>query len=106
MPRGGKRPGAGRKKGAATRKTRAVADRAATEGITPLEVMLTVMRQRFEAKDFERAASIAKDAAPYLHPRLTAIKVGGDGPGGSIPVSFIEVPSADAAGTDRRADEA
>jgi hypothetical protein len=35
--RGGKRPGSGRKKGSATKKTREIADRAAAEGITPLE---------------------------------------------------------------------
>lgn len=54
MPRGGSRPGAGRKPvgkppirkpGAATTKTRAIADKAATDGgKLPLEVMLANMR--------------------------------------------------------------
>jgi hypothetical protein len=40
---GGKRPGAGRKKGSLTQKTREVAEKAASAGITPLEVMLEAM---------------------------------------------------------------
>lgn len=88
--RGGARPNAGRKKGAATAKTRAIADKAAAEGITPLEVMLKTMSalmERAEAlqanqdpdddtnplKLMIQAADVAKDAAPYMHPRLAAI---------------------------------
>ncbi len=44
MARGGKREGAGRKVGALTKRTRAVAERALAEGKTPLEVMLDNMR--------------------------------------------------------------
>jgi hypothetical protein len=44
MARGGKREGAGRKAGALTERTRAVAERALAEGKTPLEVMLDNMR--------------------------------------------------------------
>jgi len=95
--RGGSRKGAGRKVGAATKKTREIADRAAAEGITPLEVMLRTMHAlvgRFEAvqalakDEAERAAvpldmlieasAIAKDAAPYVHPRLAAIEHSGE----------------------------
>ena len=36
---GGARSGAGRKRGGANQKTREIADRAATLGVTPLEVM-------------------------------------------------------------------
>ena len=75
---GGARPGAGRKKGAATQKTREIADRAAAEGITPLEVMLGAMRSFWDAGDMEKAAGFAKDAAPYMHPRLSAVEVAGD----------------------------
>jgi len=98
--RGGSRKGAGRKVGAATKKTREIADKAAAEGITPLEVMLRTMRAlvgRFDAlhaqaeTDEGRAAvpldlmveasGIAKDAAPYMHPRLTATEISGPGGG-------------------------
>lgn len=44
MPRGGYRPGAGRPPGASAAKSRAIAERAIAEGITPLEVMLDNMR--------------------------------------------------------------
>lgn len=82
--RGGARKGAGRKPGSATKKTRQVADKAAAEGLTPLEFMLNVMRADAthedprvqvarEAMKFEAA----KAAAPYIHPRLQAIEHSG-----------------------------
>src|SRR5512144_3006852 len=71
--RGGRRPGAGRKPGSATRKTREIAERAAAEGITPLEVMLADMRSKYAAGDLDAAADRARDCAPYLHPRLSSI---------------------------------
>lgn len=98
--RGGARKGAGRKPGSTTKKTREIADRAAEEGITPLEVMLKAMREfvlraeQMLPDDVElvnnravtrlsllaEAADVAKDAAPYIHPRLAAIEhTGPDG---------------------------
>lgn len=99
MPRGGARPNAGRKKGAATKRTRAIADAALKDGITPLEVMLDNMRfyhsegarklaevllpESQMAKEaqiegikalFElraKAGEAAKDAAGYCHPRMS-----------------------------------
>jgi hypothetical protein len=71
---GGKRHGAGRPPGTANLKTREIADRAAAEGITPLEVILKAMRMKWEAGDFDGACAFAKDAAPYMHPRLAAIE--------------------------------
>jgi hypothetical protein len=95
--RGGARPGAGRKAGTANKKTREIANRAAAEGLTPLEVMLKAMRRLVEkAEQVEgvqqgegekivsplellvEAASVAKDAAPYMHPRLAAIEHSSD----------------------------
>jgi hypothetical protein len=83
MTRGGKRFGAGRKKGSLSQKTRAIAARAAAEGITPLEIILRTMRSAWAraARDGETvtsfqdaliAASMAEKAAPYVHPRLAA----------------------------------
>ncbi|MER8827218.1 hypothetical protein NKH73_14110 [Mesorhizobium sp. M0938] len=74
MARGGKRIGAGRKAGAVTRRTRTIADKATAEGLTPLEVMLTAMRVHAKAQKWDDAASIAKDAAPYMHPRLASLQ--------------------------------
>jgi hypothetical protein len=82
--RGGSRKGAGRPKGAATKRTREIADRAAAEGITPLEYMLEVMRAPSEHDDpkvqIAREAmrfEAAKAAAPYMHPRLAAVEHSG-----------------------------
>lgn len=96
MPRGGKRAGAGRKKGSATRKTREVADRAALEGVTPLEVMLSVMRRHYEAERWGDAAGVARDAAPYMHPRLTTTTLKGSGDDGEVllGIAFINSPPA------------
>jgi len=81
---GGRRPGAGRKPGTATqrtKKTTEIAQKAAGEGVLPLQVMLEAMRAHYAAGDLDRAAAFAKDAAPYQHPRKQAITVeGGETP--------------------------
>lgn len=98
--RGGARKGAGRKPGSATKRTREIADRAAAQGITPLEVMLRAMTALVDQADalaesdvaqlngraadrlglLVSAAEVAKNAAPYMHPRLAAIEhTGKDG---------------------------
>ncbi len=41
--KGGARPGAGRKEGSLTKRTREIAEVAAAQGITPLEVMMSTM---------------------------------------------------------------
>lgn len=74
MARGGKRTGAGRKAGAATKRTRAIADKATAEGLTPLEVMLKAMRAHVDNNKLDEAASIAKDAAPYMHAKLASVQ--------------------------------
>ena len=70
MTHGGKRPGAGRPNGSLNKRSQEIVAKAASEGITPLEVMLKAMRQHVDAGDLGAAAEIAKDAAPYIHPRL------------------------------------
>ena len=85
--RGGRRQGAGRPRGSANKKTREIANRAAEEGITPLEYMLNIMRQPTEHEDPKiqvareaMAFEAAKAAAPYVHPKLQAIEhTGADG---------------------------
>jgi hypothetical protein len=111
---GGKRPGAGRKVNSLTTKTRTIAEKAATQGDTPLEVMLSNMRhfqkvamdaeatlegltvseftgkitaetpeEQFKAllaqvkktAGFRQLAQeCARDAAAYIHPKLTAVQ--------------------------------
>jgi hypothetical protein len=79
MPKGGFRPGAGRKKGAAEIRTRRIENELAREGLTPLEVMIRTMsslwqRSQVASTPAERlekqlaACAIAAKAAPYIHP--------------------------------------
>jgi hypothetical protein len=84
--RGGKRPGAGRKKNVPNRTSANREREAAASGATPLDVMLKSMRllsaladeSANDKKQFEHyiraAALIAKDAAPFVHPRLSTVE--------------------------------
>lgn len=132
---GGKRVGAGRKAGAVTKRTRAIAEQALESGKTPLEVMLENMRhfqrvaidaeatlegltasefsEQFPANappeeqfkfllaqvkktaGFRQAAQdAARDAAPYIHPKLTAVEHTGKD-GGPIEITHIELVAPD-----------
>lgn len=76
--RGGKRPGAGRKRGAITKRTQEATAAILAGGLTPLEYMLGVMRD--ETAVVDRRDDMAKAAAPYVHPKLAAIEhTGKDG---------------------------
>lgn len=86
----GSRPGerrGGRQKGVPNRASLARQAKVAAEGVTPLDVMLRAMREHFDKKRFDEAASIAKDAAPYVHPKLAAVQHSGPN-GGPIPVDL------------------
>lgn len=116
--RGGARKGAGRKEGSATKKTREIADKAAEEGITPLQVMLKAMialydkaealaddeTGKLDGKDVSRlgllvaASNVAKDAAPYIHPRLAAIEHSGKLTIRTLAEELAELNDAHAAG--------
>ncbi len=45
-------------------------------GITPLEYMLSVVRD--PAVEYRRRDQMAQAAAPYLHPRLASTEITGD----------------------------
>lgn len=77
MARGGKRPGAGRPVSEATKKRRDVAEKALEQGITPLEVMLGAMREALgpEGKNYAAAQPFARDAAPFMHPKLASTEM-------------------------------
>ena len=111
--KGGARPGAGRKTGSLTKRTRQIAEAVVTQGITPLEVMMKVMHQLYEeasnVKDEElgdralanearikllnMAATVGRHAAPYVHPRLSAIEHTGKD-GAPLQSGVLVVPSA------------
>jgi len=107
MPRGGRRPGAGsggarpgagRKPGSPTKrtsKTTEIAEKAAGEGVLPLQVMLEAMRAHYAAGDLDRAAVFAEKAAPYQHPRKSAVTV----EGGANPLEVRIVRDRDFYGT-------
>ena len=79
--RGGARPGAGRKKGSVSKATvyrQEMLAKAAAEGISPLEVMMTAMREAWEKGDKEKAVQVAEKAAPYIHAKLAAVQHSGD----------------------------
>jgi len=69
MPRGGCRPGAGRKPGSLTRRTREIAEQAAGDGITPLEYMLAVMRDPKEPPERRGEMPAASSRARNLPTR-------------------------------------
>lgn len=97
--RGGKRPGAGRKKGSVTKATvyrQEMLAKAAAEGISPLEVMMTAMREAWEAGDKEKAVQVAEKAAPYIHAKLAAVQHSGDADNPIHSKSVIEQRIVDA----------
>ena len=82
--RGGKRPGSGRKKNSPNKASAAREMEAQASGMTPRDVMLAVMRQWWTLAEKHKgnrklnehylrgAVAVAKDLAPYLHPRISA----------------------------------
>jgi phage terminase small subunit len=74
MPRGGARPGAGRPKGSASRKSLEVANEAASSGqVLPLAFLLEVLNSPASTRAQKiRAAEVA---CPFVHPRLNAVAV-------------------------------
>jgi len=75
MARGGKRDNAGRKKGVPNKASAERQAEIAASGITPLEYMLTVLRD--ETKPIETRMDAAKAAAPFVHPKLAAVELSG-----------------------------
>jgi hypothetical protein len=70
--KGGKREGAGRKKGVPSRASAAREAAIAASGLTPLEYMLATMRD--ERQPVALRLDMAKAAAPYVHPRLASVE--------------------------------
>ncbi len=67
MAKGGKRIGAGRPKGSKITRTVELADRIAGQGISPLEYVMSIMRD--ERQPAGLRFECAKAAMPYMHPR-------------------------------------
>ena len=79
MARGGSRPNAGRKKGSVSEQTatrKAMQAKALESGLTPLDYMLSILRDETQEQSARFAA--AKEAAPYVHNRLAAVEHSGN----------------------------
>lgn len=82
--KGGKRAGAGRKKGTPNKRTAETQRKAEESGVTPLEFLLKIMRQETSHEDPKvmvaregLAFEAAKAAAPYVHARLASVELKG-----------------------------
>lgn len=71
MAQGGKRKGAGRPKGARNRKTVEQTEAIADSGLTPLDYMLSVLRD--EGNEPSVRLDAANKAAPYVHAKLASV---------------------------------
>jgi len=70
--RGGRRPGAGRKIGSVSARSRKFAEQAIESGeLLPLDFMLAALRD--EEKPFDVRMDAAKAAAPYIHAKLASV---------------------------------
>ena len=83
MPRGGRREGAGRKPGSKLTKSQLIAAKVRDAGMSPLELQLTTMRELWRRAYLNgemdvglatQACQIAKDCAPFVHPRLASVE--------------------------------
>ena len=73
---GGKRPGAGRPKGAVSRANEEVRQEAAASGELPLAYMLRIMRD--PSQPVGRRDDMARAAAPFCHSRLSSVEHSGE----------------------------
>jgi hypothetical protein len=53
------------------------------KNVTPLHVLLSVMRQKWDDQDLDGAVALAKIAAPYLHAKVSAARPAADLSGAS-----------------------
>lgn len=100
---GGKREGAGRPKGVPNKASKARQADVASTGATPLDVLIRGMRfhddlgkraleqdppdKKAASSAFKEAREFARDAAPFVHPKLAAVEHKGEG-GGPIKVTI------------------
>jgi len=71
--KGSARPSAGRKKGTPNKRTAEVVKAVEESGLTPLEYLLSVMRD--EANDPRERLNAANMAAPYVHAKLSSVEL-------------------------------
>jgi hypothetical protein len=87
--KGGKREGAGRKAGVPNKRTAEIQKAVEESGQTPLDYMLSVMRDA-EQDEFRRLQA-ANMAAPYVHAKLSSVDATLSGKNGENLFSGITV---------------
>lgn len=55
-----------------------VADGDGMSALTPLDILLSMMRRRWAARQFDEAVALARIAAPYLHGKAPSARPEGD----------------------------
>jgi hypothetical protein len=73
--RGGRREGAGRKKGTLNKKSQSIKDMIDAKGCNPVEAMANCLQEAIKAKDTSQIIYIADKLAPYYAPKLASSKV-------------------------------
>lgn len=76
----------GRKKGVPNKASIARAAEIASSGLTPLDYMLSVLRD--VRRGIDERLEAAKSAAPYVHPKLASMELTGKG-GGPLGVNIV-----------------
>lgn len=78
MAHGGKRKGAGRKKGQPNKKSADIAAKLDALDCDPIEGMAIIAKEAMAIKDYPLAGSMFKELAQYVAPKRKAIEVSGD----------------------------
>lgn len=85
----------GRQKGSRNHRTEAQAAAIESSGLTPLDYMLSVLRD--PERDYDMRLEAAKAAAPYVHPKLANIELTGKDKG-PLEVSIVRYTPAQPVG--------
>lgn len=90
MAIGGKREGAGRKKGTVGKKTKAIEEKLAQFDCDPIEGMIQVARQAMGEGNLAIAGQMYKELAQYIAPKRKAVELSGaDGHPYQAPVTQV-----------------
>lgn len=85
----------GRKKSPEKQAAEELVRKAFAEGTTPLQVILEAMREAYDEGGAQAAVPYAKEAAPYMHPKLANVETTVEGVLGTYAAQPIPVESRD-----------
>lgn len=89
MAHGGARPGSGRKKGQASKKTLEIADKLKKLKCDPIEGMAKIAAQAMKEGDMQIALTAYKELAQYVAPKRKAIEISGN-PDSPVAITKVE----------------